>query len=1037
MQFLANVEIPCPDCGGKRFNDETLEIRFKGLNITEVLDLSIQEAHEMFGNFPKIERILRTLLDVGLGYVRLGQPSTTLSGGEAQRVKLASELAKPPTGRTLYVLDEPTTGLHFEDIRKLVEALQRLVERGNTVLVIEHNLDVVKTVDWIVDLGPEGGEGGGRIVASGPPETVMKKRGSHTGAALKAHLRGGPLPDHARLKPGKRESGIRITGACTHNLRSVDVRIPDHKLTVITGVSGSGKSSLAFDTLFTEGQRRFVESMSTYARRFLGRLERAPVDKLEGLRPAIAIDQKTPTRNPRSTVATTTEIHDYLRLLFARVGRQHCPTTGAELIVHSPSTAAKKILRDHDGTSALVLAPLLLPGKSIELAFERPGDLAKRTAELRKQGFLRVRVGNEVVRLDASPKARAKQTVHLVVDRLSLSKAKRGRLVDSLEQAFAAGSGLAGILPDGESEPIWFTSMPYCVESDYRGEDELTPRMFSFNSHVGACPRCDGLGTTGKKQPVVCSACEGGRLRAGSLAVRVGGRNLAEVSALTVTEAAEFFGRLELKAAERRIAEQILAEIRNRLAFLDKVGLEYLTLDRRSTTLAGGESQRIRLATQIGNRLVGVLYVLDEPTIGLHPRDTRRLLDTLLDLRDQGNTIVVVEHDPLFFREADHLIDMGPNAGVHGGTVVAKGSIAAIERSRKSLTGAYLSGRKQMPVPQERRTGDGRSIFVRGARAHNLKNVDAEFPLGIFHVVSGVSGSGKSSLVMDVLHPNVLEAQKARPKLHECDAVEGARAIDRVVVVDQKPIGRSPASNPATYTGVLGSIREIFAELPLSRMKGWTKERFSTHVGDGRCPSCSGLGAVRIEMHFLSDVWVPCDDCEGKRFNQETLNATFHGHSIADVFALEISAARKLFENMPKVARVLQTLEDVGLGYLALGQSCTTLSGGESQRLKLAAELCTPGRGHNLYLLDEPTTGLHFADVHRLLEVFEKLVEAGHTLVVIEHNLDVIRAADRVTDLGPEGGERGGKLLAAGTPEELMKVRASATGQWLKREDAS
>jgi len=1037
MQFLANVQVPCPSCRGRRFNAETLDIRFKGRSVTEVLELTVDEALAVFENFPKIARILRTLRDVGLGYVHLGQPSTTLSGGEAQRIKLAAELARPSTGRTLYVLDEPTTGLHFEDIRRLVRSLRDLVDRGNTVVVIEHNLDVVKTADWILDLGPEGGAAGGDLVAAGTPETVMRERGSHTGKALRRHLNRNGLPRVARKKPPRKRRGIRVVGARIHNLRSVSVSIPEDRMTVVTGVSGSGKSSLAFDTLFTEGQRRFVESMSTYARRFLGRLDRAPVDRFEGLRPAIAIDQKAPSRNPRSTVATTTEIHDYLRLLWARIGRQHCPETGEELRVFRPGDAARALQSGAKGKKVELLAPLFLPGKSVPLACRSAREAASARDDLRERGFLRVRIGGEVHRLERAPDPGKGDPVFLVVDRVEPGKTGRTRIADSFEQAFAEGRGLAAALVEGEEGITWFPQMPYCVASDYRGEDELEPRMFSFNSHVGACPRCDGIGLTGKKRPVVCESCGGGRLRAGPLAVRVGGRSIAEVSGLTVSEALAFFEGLRLRATERKIAAQALQEIRNRLSFLVRVGLEYLTLDRRSNTLAGGEAQRIRLATQIGNRLAGVLYVLDEPTVGLHPRDTDRLLATLRELRDQGNTIVVVEHDPLFLRGADHLIDMGPGAGTRGGEVVATGSLETIRRSLRSLTGAYLSGRRTFPVRAARRAGTGGSIRVRGARAHNLRGIDVEFGLGMFHAVSGVSGGGKSSLVMDVLHPNVLEAKKSRPRFQHCDAVEGADTIDRVVVVDQQPIGRSPASTPATYSGAMDGIRELFAELPLSRMKGWGKERFSTHVGGGRCPTCSGLGAIRVEMHFLSDVWVRCDDCRGRRFDEETLRARFRGHSIADVLALPITRARELFENVPRIARVLTTLDDVGLGYLELGQSCTDLSGGESQRLKLAAELAATGRGRNLYLLDEPTTGLHFADVHRLLEVFDRLVSAGHTLVVIEHNLDVLRAADRIVDLGPEGGDGGGTIVACGTPEEVAAAAASYTGRYLAQERAS
>jgi len=1039
MQFLANVSVPCDACGGDRFNAETLAVRYKGRNIREVLELTVDDALAFFENLPRARRILETLRDVGLGYLPLGQPSTTVSGGEAQRVKLAAELARREEGRTLYLLDEPTTGLHFEDIRRLLASLDRLVNRGNTVIVVEHNLDVIRAADWIVDLGPEGGEAGGRVVAAGPPEAIARCRASHTGAALRARLETAPKS----IEPAARGRGrgdaadrIRIEGARAHNLRGISVEVPANRLTVITGVSGAGKSSLAFDTLFAEGQRRFLESLSTYARRFLGRLEGAPVDRIDGLRPAIAIEARVPSRNPRSTVGTTTEIHDLLRLLFARAGTRHCPRCGRLLQAESPSAAARRLLREAEGEPVQVLAPVFLPGFPIPLALDRPEHLPAFAEELRRQGFLRVRIGETEWRLGrgALPVPPPDCAVHLVVDRLAIRPASAGRFAESLEQAYAAGHGIAALVRPAGIEVL--ASRPVCVPCGFVGEREVAPRSLSFNSRSGACPRCDGLGRAEGGRDAdgrACPECGGARLKAESLAIRVGGLNLAEVCAFTVEEAVAFFARLELDAAGRKIAAQLLDEIRDRLTFLERVGLGYLTLDRRSMTLAGGEAQRIRLATQIGNRLVGVLYVLDEPTIGLHPRDTEALLATLLELRDRGNTVVVVEHDPAFLARADHVIDLGPEAGPRGGELLYAGDVAGLAAAPRSLTGAYLAGRLGMPGGGPRRAPGDRAIRIRGARVHNLQGIDVEFPLGLFHVVTGVSGSGKSSLVFDVLHPNLqarLDSPRSRPR--RCDRIEVPAGLRRIVVSDGRPVGRTPASTPATYCGAFDGIRDLFAEMRYARLKGYGKGRFSTRAAGGRCEACKGLGALRIEMHFLSDVWVTCEACKGRRFNEETLRVEFRGKNLAEVLALGAAEALALFESFPRIAGPLRALVDVGLGYLTLGQPATTISAGESQRLRLARALARSGGEETIFLLDEPTTGLHFADVRQLLEVFRGLVDAGHTLVVVEHHGDVVRAADRVLDLGPGAGARGGRVVAVGPPETVMEVEGSETGRFLR-----
>ncbi|MCA8953238.1 MAG: excinuclease ABC subunit UvrA, partial [Planctomycetes bacterium] len=1143
MNFLAPVEVVCEECGGARFNADTLAIRWKDKNVHDVLEMSIDEAAEFFAEQPKIARGLTAMQDVGLGYVRLGQPSTTLSGGEAQRVKLATELQRPATGRTFYVLDEPTTGLHFHDVSKLLHALQRLVDAGNTVLVIEHNLDVVRAADWLIDLGPEGGAGGGTIVAEGTPETLAAHPTSHTGAALRAigigrkRPKKAPKPAAAGRRNGRgpgalaapKPTAIAVRGARTHNLERVDCDVPLGRFTVVTGPSGSGKSSLAFDTIFQEGQRRFLESMSTYARRFLGRLDRAPVETIDGLGPAIAIDQKRTARSPRSTVATTTEIHDYLRLLFARAGRHHCPDHGHELIAWSPTKASRKLCSEHAGARAHVLAPIELPA---DLAGDRKRArpwIAALWAEWQKHGYVRAFVDGSEQRLDAGAPATLPQELMLVIDRVTIDEPER--LSDSIEQAQAAaathGGAAAAVVQlaaggrDGTTgERHWFRTAAACEDCGFERPADPHPRWFSFNHHSGACPTCLGLGevvvcveellvnhpdkpvfggairhrgaaftfltnpegwyaevaarvaeqlgfdldqpwkklpakarevllrgTGGERYEVVfrkreagkkrewrmsvawkglarqveewfhgkeggensgderyrevmrsraCPDCAGERLRPGPRHVRVGGVRLPELLAATVDDAHARLGGLRLDATERRIAADVLKELDHRLSFLRATGLGYLTLDRSAATLSGGEAQRIRLATQLGNKLVGVLYVLDEPTVGLHPRDTERLLQTLLELRDLGNTVVAVEHDETMVRAADHVLDLGPGAGHRGGRIVAAGTPAQIAKSQ-GLTGRWLRGDITLPAPGERRTPRGRAR-LEDVRVHNLDGVDVDVPLGCFTAVTGVSGSGKSSLVMDALVPQLRE----QAQIVELDGESRPRY--QLVVVDQGAIGSSPASNPATYTGVFTAIRELFSKTPLARQKGFSPGRFSFHVAAGRCGHCEGKGQIQVEMHFLADVWVVCELCGGKRYNAETLSVDYRGKSIADVLAMEVDDALAFFGNHKKIAGPLQLLHDVGLGYLRLGQPANTFSGGEAQRIKLVTELATRPRAHMIYVLDEPTTGLHLDDVRKLAAVLDRLLERGDSVIVIEHHLDLILAADRVLELGPEAG---------------------------------
>jgi excinuclease ABC subunit A len=930
---------------------------------------------------------------------------------------------------------------------------------------------------------------------------------------------------------------IIIKGARQHNLKNLDIQLPRDRFIVITGLSGSGKSSLAFDTIYAEGQRRYVESLSAYARQFLGQMDKPDIDYIEGLSPAISIDQRTTSKNPRSTVGTVTEIYDYLRLLFARAGTPYCPQCGIEITQQTVEQMVDSVMGLAERTKIQLLAPIVRG---------RKGEHTKLLEEMRKSGYVRVRVDGETMDLGEEIKLdrNKKHTLEVVVDRLVVKAGIEKRLADSIETCLKLSKGVLIVDVTGGSEMV-FSQNYACIKCGISME-ELSPRFFSFNSPYGACPKCNGLGNFFKVDPALiipdtgkslrggavtsmsasedswyygmveailnhygytgdtpfsevdkktmdmilfgsegqkfrvshrgkygervysvpfegvvnnlqrryretqsdyiknyietfmsvipCPECRGTRLKDEALAVRIGDRNIAQITDMSVAEALDYFNRLELEGSRQIIAHQILKEIKERLGFLVNVGLDYLTLSRAAGTLSGGEAQRIRLATQIGSSLVGVLYILDEPSIGLHQRDNRRLIDTLRRLTDLGNTLIVVEHDEETIRSADHILDIGPGAGIHGGRVVAEGPLEDILACRQSVTGQYIRGDREISVPEMRRKPNGKHVVVKGAAENNLKDLDVDFPLGVFVCVTGVSGSGKSTLVNEILYKGIaqrLYRSRAKPGKH--GSIEGIENIDKIIDIDQSPIGRTPRSNPATYTGVFDHIRDLFASTPEARMRGYKKGRFSFNVKGGRCEACRGDGIIKIEMHFLPDVYVPCELCKGKRYNRETLQIRYKGKTISDVLDMTVEEALEFFGNIPPLKRKLKTMYDVGLGYIRLGQPSTQLSGGEAQRVKLATELSKRSTGKTLYILDEPTTGLHFEDVNKLIGVLSRLADGGNTIIVIEHNLDVIKTADYIIDLGPEGGDRGGRVIAAGTPEEIAREKHSFTGQFLKK----
>ena len=1137
MQFLSDVYLRCQDCNGQRYRPEILEVRVERkkpsgaasaltptsvfLNVADVLDLTVGEALEIFANDREVVRTLQPIVDVGLDYVKLGQPVPTLSGGEAQRLKLAGFLAEAAKAKTsskqsiakkgvLFLFDEPTTGLHFDDIAKLMRAMRRLLEDGNSLIVIEHNLDVIRASDWLIDLGPEGGDAGGLLVAEGTPEEVRLHPTSHTGKALRDYAASmGVVYEISESKtskgwlakestpPAANQGAIQIVNAKEHNLKNLSVNIPRGKFNVITGVSGSGKSTLAFDILFNEGQRRYLESLNAYARSIVQPAGRPEVDAVYGIPPTVAIEQRLSRGGRKSTVGTTTEVWHFLRLLYVKLGTQHCIHDGAAVQPQTPERIAAQLMREFKGQNIGLMSPLVMNRKGV---YTELADWA------RPRGYTHLRVDGHFLPTTGFPRLdRFKEhTIELPVASLVVSAQTENELRQALTTALEHGKGVVHVLSqlDGLREAMeagadtnsigrldvfsTLRACPVCASS----YAELDPRLFSYNSKHGWCPDCVGTGVKlnkdqrkvlddsvrddkekGREQTfaepdvddlvdVACPTCEGTRLNATARAVKFAGVGITDIARLSVTQIRKWVETLALAGRDADIARDLLPEIKSRLEFLEQVGLNYLTLDRGAPTLSGGEAQRIRLAAQLGSNLQGVCYVLDEPTIGLHARDNQILLNALHLLSDKGNTLVVVEHDEDTIRRADHIIDIGPSAGKRGGRLMGEGSVADITAQSDSQTGRYLLHAMRHPV-QPRRTvvafaeADAMKwLTLEGASLHNLNDVSVAIPLKRLVAVTGVSGSGKSTLARDVLLHNVAAAVSQRStqagrKLDEagkhpawvgCTGLEGYQTIDRVLEVDQTPIGKTPRSCPATYIGFWDTIRKLFAETLEAKARGYGAGRFSFNTGEGRCHTCEGQGLRTIEMSFLPDVKVPCESCHGARFNPETLAVSWRGKSIGDVLQMEVDEAVEFFATMPNIAHPLQLLKDVGLGYLTLGQPSPTLSGGEAQRIKLVTELSkvrddVGKRGnkapHTLYVLDEPTVGLHMADVDKLIRVLHRLVDGGHSVIVIEHDLDVIAEADWVIDLGPEGGDGGGLIVAADTPEAVVALKTH-TGNALK-----
>jgi excinuclease ABC subunit A len=1067
MQFLSDIYLRCPECNGKRFRDEILEVKIKAHSIYDVLQMTIDTACAFFSDYPKIINGIDPLRAVGLGYMQLGQPLPTLSGGESQRLKLAGHLAEcnqTKKGSThLFLFDEPTTGLHFSDIDVLLKAFDTLIVNGHSVIVIEHNLDIINNADWIIDMGPEGGEAGGTILFEGTPTEILSCKKSHTAVALQHYLNvkhtarttQSALQEKAPVVYSIPEE-IAIINAREHNLKSVNVQVPRDQLTVITGVSGSGKSTLAFDIIFSEGRRRYLESLNAYARQFVQPSSRPDVDAVTGLPPTVAIEQRTSRGGLKSTVATVTEIYHFLRLFFEKLGTQYCPDCHAPILPQSVESIIASVMKQYRQKSVTILAPLVQNRKGIYK------DLAEWTES---KGFTSLRVDGKIVPVNPWLKLdRYKEhTIELPVSTLKISPQNEKELVRSIGTALEFGKGVISILESSSRGTVTiFSTLRSCPQCQ-KSFKEPDPRMFSFNSKLGWCTHCFGTGvqvlqfdseqtgeevqwsemeSTGEQ----CPACHGKRLNNEVLAITIADLSISDVTAFSVKKAQNFFKDLNYSSEKKKIAQTIIPEILSRLTFLDQVGLDYIALDRAAPTLSGGEAQRIRLAAQLGSNLQGVCYVLDEPTIGLHARDNEKLINTLETLAKHGNTVVVVEHDEATIRSADHIIDLGPGGGKTGGQIIAQGSLKTILSKKDSLTAQYLK-RPLTHKSKIRPVDKCPRLTIKSASMHNINNMDISIPLGRFVCVTGVSGSGKSTLVRDILYNNLRSlflSKNHKIAFNGCSSIEGWENISRVLEVDQSPIGKTSRSCSATYTGIMDPIRKIFASLPESSIRGYSANRFSFNTGNGRCPECDGHGVKTIEMNFLPDVAVTCEACGGARFTKETRSVKYKEASISDVLNMNIHDAAGFFDAHRSIAKVLTMLKETGLGYITLGQPSPSLSGGEAQRIKLVTELSKSvidgtrirqGKQNNqtLYVLDEPTVGLHMADVDRLIQVLHKLVDSGNSVIVIEHNLDLIAESDWIIDLGPEGGDKGGTIIAEGTPEMLLKrSKTSYTARFLK-----
>jgi excinuclease ABC subunit A len=1044
MQFLSDVFVSCPQCNGKRFKPEILAVTYRRRSIADILDMTVDEALTFFSGSSRphkaIQNSLRPLTDVGLGYIRLGQPINTFSGGESQRLKLSRYLQRDAGAGRLYIFDEPTTGLHYADIETLLTALQRLVDDGNTVLVIEHNMDVVKAADWVIDLGPEGGAEGGYLVASGTPESASKCPLSHTGRFLKSYL-----SNSGRLKAGKDplligESStaysnrdprpvISLQGAREHNLKDLSLHIPHNQMVVFSGVSGSGKSTLAFDILFAEGQRRYLESLAPYVRQYVRVMERPDVDLVSGLSPTVAVEQRVSRSSRRSTVATLTEVYHFLRLLFSKLGTQHCPSCDRRLTTQSEEHITEDILRRYGNRPALVLIPKVSGRKGFHKTV---------LAKALKSGITRARIDGQLTELQPGMALSRfhEHTIELVIGVIGR---QRREIIALVGRSLKAGKGSLIILDSDGSEEVFsiYGTCPACGV----GVAKLDPRLFSFNTKLGACPACGGLGVIendvgyADTEVSACPSCTGSRLAPAALAVKISGRSIWDLVQQPAGRLAEMLRGLTFTEPQQAVGAPIIQESLIRLDLLNQLGLSYLSLGRSGDTLSGGEAQRVRLAAHLGSNLTGVSYILDEPTIGLHPRDNRILLDALITLKKRGNTVMVVEHDIDTILAADTIIDLGPGAGNNGGNLVVVGSLAELKKAPGSVTGAYLDDHPRQITSRRRPYRKAPMMTIHSAFARNLKNITVQFPLGTLICMTGVSGSGKSSLLKETLYKG-LKHRLGHPNQPDvaCRDISGWDSLNQVLEVDHTPIGRTPRSVPSSFIGFLADIRKLFAMTPEARTRGYQAARFSFNLQGGRCEACSGQGHPKIAMSFLPDVYVPCETCGGRRFNRETLDIRYKGKTIAEVLDMTFEEALPFFSAVPAIRRAIHFVCDIGIGYLRLGQPSPSLSGGEAQRMKLARQLAKPTRGHTLFILDEPTTGLHLADIQWLVDVLQALVDDGNTVAVIEHNLEVVKSADYIIDLGPEGGDEGGHLVASGSPGELLRHSAkSHTAHHLKK----